>query len=120
MGVVSGEKAVYENWASGEPNNQSYAEDYAMFYSAFTDGTWNDGRFDGTAFICEWDTIDSDQYMIQIVDENGDPLEGASVTFDGETAQTGADGMVLFDAFTFGNPVIEVSLDGYMKWTNQD
>ena len=53
--------ASYTNWHSGEPNAQNDVEDYAMFYSEFTDGTWNDGDFSGgaprgeAAFICEWD-----------------------------------------------------------------
>lgn len=45
----------FENWAPGEPSSDY--ENYAMFYSAYPDGTWNDGGdFDvETAFICEWD-----------------------------------------------------------------
>lgn len=60
-----GETFSYTNWASGEPNDQSDSEAYAMFYFKYTDGTWNDG--DGSLisegngnndcpFICEWDS----------------------------------------------------------------
>lgn len=56
-------KTGYTNWHSGEPNNESSTEDYALFYWKFTDGTWNDGNFgegtdsDDRNFICEWDGI---------------------------------------------------------------
>jgi len=60
-GWVTGENTDYLNWHPNEPNGESSAEDYAMFYYKFSDGTWNDGEFGsgtangGTAFICEWD-----------------------------------------------------------------
>ena len=54
---ANGETNGFLNWHLGEPNSESMAEDYAMFYFKFDDATWNDGKFgDGTtAFICEWD-----------------------------------------------------------------
>lgn len=57
---ITGELIDYTNWHVGEPNGENSEEDYAMYYSKFTDGTWNDGDFDntndgGTAFLCEWD-----------------------------------------------------------------
>jgi len=52
---VTGEEASYTNWASGEPNNQSGKEDYAMYYYKYSTGKWNDGTFDTTTFICEWE-----------------------------------------------------------------
>lgn len=48
------------NFNPGEPNAQNVNEDYAMFYTRFTDGTWNDGNFGGSpagggvAYICQW------------------------------------------------------------------
>ncbi|MFT9116331.1 MAG: DUF5050 domain-containing protein [Sporolactobacillus sp.] len=59
-----GETFSYTDWASGEPNDQSDSEAYAMFYFKYTDGTWNDGdglqisEDNGNSdcpFICEWD-----------------------------------------------------------------
>ena len=53
--------STYTNFHPGEPNGQNANEDYAMFYSQFTDGTWNDGNFGGfpvnggVAYICKWD-----------------------------------------------------------------
>ena len=60
---LNGENSFYENWAEGEPND-SWGEDYAMFYYQFTDGKWNDGNFgngtlnDDKVFICEWDSLE--------------------------------------------------------------
>lgn len=42
----NGELLTYTNWHSGEPNNQNGNEHYGMFYENFSDGTWNDGKFD--------------------------------------------------------------------------
>lgn len=42
----NGEPLSYTNWHSGEPNNQNGNEHYGMFYGNFSDGTWNDGKFD--------------------------------------------------------------------------
>lgn len=58
---VTGEPVLYTNWHAGEPNGENSGEDYAMFYSKFSDGSWNDGDFGGQAgdggraFICEFD-----------------------------------------------------------------
>ena len=127
---VTGEKITYTNWHSGEPNNDMVGENYAEFYWSFDDGTWNDGDFggytgsDSTNFICEWDTNKSDQYMILVVDENGDPIEDATVAFESkDSKQTGIDGIAYFDAYTAfsaANPVITVSKDGYLSWTNKN
>lgn len=58
---ITSEALDYTNWHSSEPNGENSAEDYAMFYYKYSDGTWNDGDFGsrtvngGTAYICEWD-----------------------------------------------------------------
>lgn len=53
---VFGQSPSYTNWHSGEPNNETSSEDYAMYYKKFTDGTWNDAPFgSGSIFICEWE-----------------------------------------------------------------
>ena len=49
----NGENFGYSNWADGEPNG-GQSENYAMYYEAFTDGTWNDGAFDVEGILCEW------------------------------------------------------------------
>ncbi|MCD8107933.1 MAG: tetratricopeptide repeat protein [Oscillospiraceae bacterium] len=57
---TNGESVTYTNWHSNEPNSENTREDYAMFYYKYTDGTWNDGDFNGSTvnggkiFICEW------------------------------------------------------------------
>lgn len=56
----NGEVSSYTNWHSGEPNSENPAEDFAMFYYKYSDGSWNDGDFgnhtlnSGRSFICEW------------------------------------------------------------------
>ena len=53
---VTDEPVTYTNWAPGEPSNSySQGEHYAMFYSGFSDGTWNDGGLDSGVFLCEWE-----------------------------------------------------------------
>lgn len=57
---VTDNDSTYTNFHPGEPNGQNANEDYAMFYTQFTDGTWNDGNFGsspaggGVAYICKW------------------------------------------------------------------
>ncbi|MCI7814385.1 MAG: C-type lectin domain-containing protein [Lachnospiraceae bacterium] len=57
---VTGEPFSYSNWHANEPNNQDGTEHYAMFYSTYLDGTWNDGQVNvppvSIPFLCEWDT----------------------------------------------------------------
>ncbi len=75
---VNGEPVEYTNWHSGEPNSENTNEDYAMFYWKYTDGTWNDGDFGGktnsggTAFICEWDSIDTGAESISVDEDEGE------------------------------------------------
>lgn len=59
----TGEETAFVNWASGEPNNDG-EEDYGMFYSKADAATWNDGGMGdktnaNTAFICEWNGVDT-------------------------------------------------------------
>lgn len=53
----TGEPFTYANWNKSEPNGQDEYEDYVMYYSHYTDGTWNDDdyRKDVAGYICEWD-----------------------------------------------------------------
>ena len=139
---VSGETFSYTNWCRYQPDNFTGTENRLHAYRAInpndrlsTLGSWNDLDADGTCqtedffgtdnfgLICEWDTLSTvgeDQYLISVVDENGNPLEGASVTFDSKTKTTDEAGLAFFDAFTYQTPVIEVTLDGYLGWSNQD
>ena len=65
-------------------------------------------------------SISSDQYCIHVVDENGNPLKGAMVTWDAESDTTDNNGNVYFPVFTFDTPKIDVSLSGYILWTNRN
>ena len=53
---VTGEPVAYTNWASGEPSNSNGEECYGMFYTKFSDGTWNDSIYDDGVILCEWDS----------------------------------------------------------------
>lgn len=71
---TTGETLEYTNWNSGEPNNESSNEDYAMFYCKYGSGTWNDGNYgQGTAgdnypiyFICEWDSEPNSDEIVSV------------------------------------------------------
>jgi len=64
--------------------------------------------------------VESNQYLINVVDENGVPLRGAKVTYDSQEDYSDEYGNTYFDAFSTGNPVITVELAGYLTWTNQN
>ena len=65
---VNGDPVFYTNWADGEPNSGRDTENYAQFYWEYSDGKWNDGSFGlldvpdsgGSAYICEWDTMETE------------------------------------------------------------
>ena len=50
---VTGEEWGYTNWASGEPNGGT-RENGLAFYSAYSNGKWNDSGSSSYPFICEW------------------------------------------------------------------
>ncbi len=66
--------------------------------------------------------IPKDQYCIQVVDENGVPVENASVTWRDDAATskryTDSQGYAVFSLGTVGTPTIEVKKSGYITWTN--
>ena len=73
-------------------------------------------------------SIPADQYGIIVVGSDGKPISGASVTWSygkvigsdfSETKQTDQTGVVLFPKNTEGEPLIEVSCDGYKSYTNK-
>ena len=55
---VNDEPLIFTNWAPGEPSNENGEECYGMFYSGFSNGTWNDSVNDGGVFLCEWDHLE--------------------------------------------------------------
>lgn len=60
------------------------------------------------------------KYCIRTVDENGMAVSDATVTWDNSSSSTDQDGNAFFDFFTQGNPVIQVSKQGYLTWTNEN
>ena len=69
-------------------------------------------------------TIDSDKYCIHVVDENGEPIKGATVFWKDSSEvlsnSTNKNGNVYFPSFTRGTPEIDVSFANYIPWTNRD
>ena len=68
--------------------------------------------------------IPSNKYCIQVVDSDGNDLEGVTVNWKTEmidqTEITDKGGKALFPAGTVGTPVITASLEGYLPWTNEN
>jgi len=66
---VTGEEWSYNNWSSGQPDDNR-ASDYIVgedYLQMWKDGTWNDSIIDNTdesgndevgGFVCEWETTD--------------------------------------------------------------
>lgn len=64
--------------------------------------------------------LKENEYLFYVVDEKGNGLENAKITFGSQSGYTDASGMLALDAFSVGNPEITVSLKGYVTWTNAD
>lgn len=58
------------------------------------------------------------QYLIHVVDSDGNALLGAEVAYDSRTQYTDINGDALFDSLTISTPTITVNLAGYEMWTN--
>lgn len=65
--------------------------------------------------------VPKNQYGIFVYDSEGNPVQGAKVTF-GENSPllTDGSGLALFDGLTKETPLIKVTCDGYMPWSNKD
>ncbi len=62
---------VYDNWYSGEPNDDAYCEDYAVIKQA--DGTWIDlkgfsSNYRSIGFICEYDKLEKLELTFEKLD----------------------------------------------------
>lgn len=96
---VTGEEFSYSNWHNNEPNNQDGTEHYAMFYSTYLDGTWNDGQTDLSSgaipFLCEWDTLGEESGPVltawDIIDDEPDSKTVVKTDSVTDTADTPAD-----------------------------
>lgn len=98
---ANGEALTYTNWHSGEPNAENQDEDYAMYYTKYSDGTWNDGDFgnrtvtNDKAFLCEWgaytrlveSTVLSDEQDIVLVLDVSGSMDGKPMEETKEAAQ---------------------------------
>ena len=130
---VTGEAATFTNWYRGQPDNSvggwgGAPQNYCLMES---NGLWDDREASATySFICEWEGHYYDyssSYGFIVTDSSGQPIQGAEVdwyptgsTDDGaEKGITDADGQVWFDKLTIGQPIIRVSCDGYLSYTNE-
>ena len=133
---VTGESFSYSHWDKNQPDNGNGGkEHYLQIYrrpnpavSNSKAGFWNniaiDCSYPGeesffslslTGLICEWEkphtfanNITANKYCIYVIDENGNPLQGATVTWNDSTETTGTDGTTLFPVMTAGTPMIIV------------
>ncbi len=92
------------------------AIDIGIYNSALSDAIvyCNGRRIINTPTV----TVPDGKYCIRVVDEEGNPISDAAVTWDGESKTTGSDGIATFDAFTIGEPLITVKKSGYRDWSN--
>ena len=96
-----------------------YCEDgsYAHQYARGHDIPFIFGRFDyGTA---EKVHVPDGKYLIAVVDPDGAPLPGVSVTYASQSGVTASDGKILFNSLTLDEPLITATLDGYITWSNR-
>jgi len=93
---VTGEPWGYENWADGEPNNQSN-EDYLNYIYSY--GEWNDVP-GFSQFVCEWD----DLYIFP-----------GTVTHCLGAASISSAPAQIFDTVSVGN-VLETGAGGYLSF----
>ena len=78
--------------------------------------TWN-----GNTIPEKADTILSKGwYSIQVVDEAGAPISGATVTRQSDTASTDNNGRASINLSASNDVVIRVSKTGYLDWTNEN
>ena len=78
--------------------------------------TWN-----GNTIPEKADTILSKGwYCIQVVDETGAPISGATVTRQSDTASTDNNGRASINLSASNDVVIRVSKTGYLDWTNEN
>ena len=100
---------------TGWIDSEAYDAETGIWY-AYPLKTW-----DGKSITSEADVpVPKGKYCIQVVDETGAPVSGATVTWNSDSATTEQDGRALFDLFTFANPIIQVSKLGYLTWTNEN
>ena len=65
-------------------------------------------------------SIPKEKYGIFVVDKDGKPLPGVTVTYNSLNETTDSKGLVCFPRYTVGYPLITVSLEGYVTWSNAD
>lgn len=121
---------VYMN--AGQPFPSGVPLYYAPGTTGWTDSTaydaeketWNGyplRTWNGNTIPEKADTILSKGwYSIQVVDEAGAPISGATVTRQSDTASTDDNGKASINLSASNDVVIRVSKTGYLDWTNEN
>ena len=116
--------------------NQPFPSGAPLYYAPGTTGwtdstaydaakeTWNGYPlriWNGNTIPEKADTILSKGwYSIQVVDEAGAPISGATVTRQSDTASTDNNGRASINLSASNDVVIRVSKTGYLDWTNEN
>lgn len=116
--------------------NQPFPSGAPLYYAPGTTGwtdstaydaakeTWNGyplRTWNGNTIPEKADTILSKGwYSIQVVDEAGAPISGATVTRQSDTASTDNNGRASINLSASNDVVIRVSKTGYLDWTNEN
>ena len=105
----------YIQGKTGWTDSSSY-DASAETWNGYPLKTWNGKSLPAEANV----SVPKDKYCIQVIDETGAPVSGATVTWNSDSATTDQDGKALFDLFTYANPTIRVSKQGYTTWSNEN
>ena len=85
---------------------QTYAEEYGIKFVAY------DGKYK--------ESVPKGKYGIFVIDSRGKAIKGADVEFGSHSGVTDGNGLALFPKWTDGTPLIKVSCDGYISYSNED
>ena len=85
---------------------ETYAEDYGIKFVAY------DGKYK--------ESVPKGKYGIFVIDSRGKAIKGADVEFGSHSGVTDGNGLALFPKWTDGTPLIKVSCDGYVSYSNED
>lgn len=91
-----------------------YADSYAETYANKYDIKFRayDGKYK--------ESVPKGKYGIFVVDNKGKAIKGAAVEFGSHSGVTDGNGLALFPKWTYETPLIKVSRDGYITYSNEN